>query len=467
MGFDLSEDTADGAQKRVGDVVGGKWRLEALLGMGGMAAVYRATHLNNLKAVAIKLLHSQLGTSGDLKKRFLREGYIANKVGHPGAVSVLDDGTDEDGSAYLVMELLEGETLRERAEERGGKLAPRDLLTLVDDLLDVLQAAHAQEIVHRDLKPDNVFITSGGAVKVLDFGVARALQAAGDEKTRAGVVMGTPEYMPPEQARGRSEQVDGRSDLFAVGAMMYRLLTGRYVHEAETNNETLLLAMTEPAPKLAESLREVEPKLADLVDTALSFEKESRYADARAMQIAVREALVAVKAKEEAVTLHGEPSPFAGAAATRETTGAADAPARAVLEAATPPPPSKPAMWSHHEASPPVQARPPRQKRRAGAIVFVLLLLVGPVALGFAWKVHASKAATDAQDAGAERDADARLGSGLDDDAAADEDDIDLDDLDAEPPDAAADAPAEAAHPAWYPPKKKPPTKKPPKKRHW
>ena len=201
MGFDVSEDTAAIAQKRVGDVVGGKWRLEALLGMGGMAAVYRATHTNNLKAVAIKMLHPQLGTSGDLKKRFLREGYIANKVGHAGAVSVLDDGTDDDGSAYLVMELLLGETLRERAEARGGKLTPRDLLTLMDGLLDVLHAAHAQEIVHRDLKPDNVFITQDGAVKVLDFGVARAVQAAGDARTQTGIVMGTPEYMPPEQAQ--------------------------------------------------------------------------------------------------------------------------------------------------------------------------------------------------------------------------------------------------------------------------
>ena len=467
MGFDLSEDTAANAQKRVGDVVGGKWRLEALLGMGGMAAVYRATHTNNLRAVAIKLLHPQLGTSGDLKKRFLREGYIANKVGHPGAVSVLDDGTDEDGSAYLVMELLEGETLRERAEARGGKLAPRDLLTLVDGLLDVLAAAHAQEIVHRDLKPDNIFITQDGAVKVLDFGVARAMQAAGDAKTQTGIVMGTPEYMPPEQARGRSEQVDGRSDLFAVGAMMYRLLTGRYVHDAETNNETLLLAMTEPAPKLGESLREVEPKLAVVVDTALSFEKESRYADAKAMQAAVREALTAVKSKEEAKTVVGEPSPFA--AAGKATTGTSEAAKEAGPEAATPPSPtSKANLWAHREASPPVQARPPKQKRPVGAILFVVLSLAGLVGGGFAWKVHSARVAATSADAGAGPDAESPLASGLDDDAAADEgDDVDLDDTDADVLDAAIDAPAEAAHPSFVPPRKKPPTKKPPRRRRW
>ena len=464
MGFDVSEDTAVDAQKRVGDVVGGKWRLEALLGMGGMAAVYRAVHVNNLRAVAIKMLHPQLGTSGDLKKRFLREGYIANKVGHPGAVSVLDDGTDGDGSAYLVMELLLGETLRDRAEDRGGKLVARDLLALVVDLLDVLAAAHKQEIVHRDLKPDNIFITAEGAVKVLDFGVARAQPAPGDGKTRTGIVMGTPEYMPPEQARGRSEQVDARSDLFAVGAMMYRLLTGRYVHDAETNNETLLLAMTEPAPKLAESLLEVEPKLALVVDTALSFEKESRYADAKAMQAAVREALTAVKSKEDAVTIAGELSPFAGAA--KETTGASDVARDPRPEAATPPP-SRPAMWAHREASPPVQAKPPRQKRPVGALLFVALLLAGLVGGGFAWKAHTSRTATTATDAGAAPDADSLLAVGLDDDAATDEgEDVDLDDVDADVLDAAIDAPAEAARPLG-PPKKKPPAKKPPRKRRW
>ena len=466
MGFDVSEDTAAIAQKRVGDVVGGKWRLEALLGMGGMAAVYRATHTNNLKAVAIKMLHPQLGTSGDLKKRFLREGYIANKVGHAGAVSVLDDGTDDDGSAYLVMELLLGETLRERAEARGGKLTPRDLLTLMDGLLDVLHAAHAQEIVHRDLKPDNVFITQDGAVKVLDFGVARAVQAAGDARTQTGIVMGTPEYMPPEQARGRTEQVDGRSDLFAVGAMMYRLLTGRYVHDAETNNETLLLAMTEPAPKLAESARDVEPKVAEVIDTALSFEKEARYVDAKAMQSAVREALAAVKTKEDARTLVGEPSPFAGGA--QGVTGvSAEADVEASPEAATPPP-SKSAMWSHREASPPVEAKAPRQRRPVGTVVLLLLLIAGLVAGGLAWKRHAAKVAAGGTDAGAAPDGDALLGPGQDDDAGPDEaDDVDLDDVDADTLDAALDVAAEAARPTFVPPKKKPPTRKPPRRRRW
>ncbi|HEX7603015.1 MAG TPA: hypothetical protein VF316_15465, partial [Polyangiaceae bacterium] len=186
----------------------------------------------------------------------------------------------------------------------------------------------------------------------------------------------------------------------------------------------------------------------------------------KAMQAAVREALTAVKAKEEAATIVGEPSPFAGA--RKETTGAAEAAKAANPEAATPPPPSKANLWAHREASPPVQAKPPRQKRPVGAILFVVLLLAGLVGGGFAWRVQTSKGIATATDAGAAPDAESLLASGLDEDAAADEgDDVDLDDADADVLDAAIDAPAEAARPAFVPPKKKPPTKKPPRKRRW
>jgi serine/threonine-protein kinase len=289
------------ASRRLGTVLSEKWRLERLLGVGGMGAVYAATHLNNLKKVAIKVLHPEFAANADIKRRFQREGYLANKVGHPGVVSVLDDGVAEDGAPYFVMELLEGESLRSRAIDSGERMAPKELLGVVDKVLDILATAHEAGVVHRDLKPDNIFLTRSGEVKVVDFGVARAIDT-GEERTRTGLVMGTPEYMPPEQARGRSELIDGRSDLWAVGALLFRLVTGRPTRDAETSNEVLLQAMTEPIPKVASVMPDVDPKLADLIDVALEFDKEKRFADARAMQAALSVALASIAARDERST---------------------------------------------------------------------------------------------------------------------------------------------------------------------
>src|SRR5208282_3560858 len=160
------------AQVRVGQVLKEKWRLDGLLGVGGMAAVYAATHRNGSR-VAIKLLHPELSTHHEVRTRFLREGYVANAVGHEGAVRITDDDVAEDGSAFLVMELLDGETLEDRRIRSGGQLNEDEVLSVADQLLDVLIAAHAKGVIHRDLKPDNVFITRTGQVKLLDYGIAR------------------------------------------------------------------------------------------------------------------------------------------------------------------------------------------------------------------------------------------------------------------------------------------------------
>ncbi|HEY2514825.1 MAG TPA: protein kinase, partial [Polyangiaceae bacterium] len=144
------------ALARVGTVVREKWRLDRLLGVGGMAAVFAAMHRNGNR-VAIKMLHRDLADVGELRTRFLREGYLANAVEHPGAVSVLDDDATADGTVFLVMELLEGETLERRWERNGRQLPVLEVLSAVDGLLDVLAAAHAKGLVHRDVKPENVF----------------------------------------------------------------------------------------------------------------------------------------------------------------------------------------------------------------------------------------------------------------------------------------------------------------------
>ena len=160
------------ARSRLGRMLRGKWRLDALLGVGGMAAVYAATHRNGSRA-AVKVLHSELTINPQVRNRFLREGYVANAVGHEGAVRVIDDDSAEDGSMFLVTELLDGETLEQRRIRCGGRLSEDEVLCLAEPLLDVLIAAHAKGVVHRDLKPENVFVTRNGQVKVLDFGIAR------------------------------------------------------------------------------------------------------------------------------------------------------------------------------------------------------------------------------------------------------------------------------------------------------
>jgi hypothetical protein len=276
------------AARRLGDTLKGKWRLDNVLGVGGMAVVYSATHRNG-KRVAVKMLHPALAASEEVRARFLREGYVANAVGHEGAVSVLDD--DEitaDGSVFLVMELLDGETLDALWSRRGSRLPVTEALGIAVGVLDVLAAAHDQGIVHRDIKPENLFVTRTGAVKVLDFGIARLREmSVRTSATQGGVTMGTPAFMPPEQARGRWDDVDARTDVWAVGATLFVLLTGRNVHTADTTNELLLAAMTKPAPPIGSILPELDERVAGIVDKALSFERLERWTDARAMQSAL------------------------------------------------------------------------------------------------------------------------------------------------------------------------------------
>ena len=278
------------ARARVGRVLREKWRLDVLLGVGGMAAVYAATHRNGSR-VAVKVLHTELTVNPQVRTRFLREGYLANAVGHDGAVKIIDDDTAEDGSLYLVTELLDGETLEERRLRFGGQLSEDDVLSVADQLLDVLAVAHAKGVVHRDLKPENVFLTRAGVVKVLDFGIARLRElSSASTATKSGATMGTPAYMPPEQALGRWDEVDARSDLWAVGATMFHLLTGRFVHEGRTTQEQLLGAMSKEAPPIGQVVPALALNVTKVVDTALRFDRNARWADANAMQAAVRHA---------------------------------------------------------------------------------------------------------------------------------------------------------------------------------
>ena len=272
---------------RIGTVLRGKWRIDALIGVGGMAAVYEATHRIGRRC-AIKILHPEVAVSKELRARFEQEALAVNKLGHPAAVNVLDIDTSEDGSPFLVMELLEGESLGKRAQRSDG-MEERELLRIASTVLEVLDVAHGLGIVHRDIKPDNLFLTSSGGVKVLDFGIARMKQGGSNVRTRVGTMLGTIPYMSPEQITGG--QVDGRADVFAVGATMFRILAKRHVHEGSTESELLIKMASQPAPALRTVAPSVSPEVCAIVDRALAFDLSRRYPTARAMREDVERAL--------------------------------------------------------------------------------------------------------------------------------------------------------------------------------
>lgn len=265
-----------------------KYRLERRLAEGGMASVFAATHVRNGCPLAVKILHRELATDSELARRFANEGAAANRVGHPAVVRVFDDDRDEDGTPFLVMELLCGETLDARWRRRGFRLTVTEVAGVLYELLDVLAAAHAKRVFHCDIKPANVFLTRDGEIKVLDFGIARV----GDAENGAGarVPIGTPAFMPPEQAVGSVRTVDGRSDLWSVGATAFTLLSGHHVHDRRTPLETMLLCASSSAPPLARAAPDVAPAFAKVIDRALRSDMSDRWPSARAMQAAIADA---------------------------------------------------------------------------------------------------------------------------------------------------------------------------------
>src|ERR1019366_4667022 len=289
---ELAEDAEKQAQARVGCVLDDKWTLERLLGLGGMAAVYAARDRNGARA-AVKVLHADLSRYKDVRERFLREGYAANRVEHAGAVKVLDDDViasgPESGTAYLVMELLEGESLQDRLE-RGPPVGELEFLSIAGSVLEVLEAAHSRGVVHRDLKPENLFLarsdppSAGDRGKALDFGLARLVQ--GQAITSYGLALGTPSFMSPEQAAGRIDEIDGRTDLFALAATGFRICAGRRIHEAAGPVELVRKMANVAAPRVRDVRPEVSAPCARVIDRALEFRREDRYETASAMRAA-------------------------------------------------------------------------------------------------------------------------------------------------------------------------------------
>ncbi len=285
----MSDSVLANAQRRVGTTIKGKYRVEGVLGTGGMAVVYSVTHTRNNASLALKMLHPELSYREDIRTRFLREGYAANTVAHSGVVMVVDDDVTEDGAVFIVMERLKGCSV-----EQLGKVIPvRDAAAIVDQLLDVLGAAHGKGIVHRDVKPANLFLTRDGTVKVLDFGIAKvrdALASVTGQTTSSGVLMGTPAFMSPEQALAKTPEIDARSDIWAAGATLFNLASGRFVHEADNAPQMLVKAATQPAPSLASVAPSAPAPIVDVVARALAQEPAERFQTAEEMRTALREA---------------------------------------------------------------------------------------------------------------------------------------------------------------------------------
>ncbi|HQP37856.1 MAG TPA: serine/threonine-protein kinase, partial [Polyangiaceae bacterium] len=254
--------------------------MSSLLGSGGMAAVFAATDLRGRHA-ALKVLHAELLPDSSARERFEREAWVARTVQHPCLVTVFDEGTTEVGEPFLVMEQLHGSTV-ERLWKRAKKRLPVPVvLRVAERTLDLISTCHRVGVIHRDLKPANLYITHAGDVKVLDFGIASIRDVA---DLPEGVAVGTPSFMSPEQAAGAWTQVDQTTDIFAVGATMYTLLSGARLHEGDSERAGFELAATVPAPSLASVVPAASPALIALVDRALAWDKNARWPDAEAMR---------------------------------------------------------------------------------------------------------------------------------------------------------------------------------------
>jgi serine/threonine-protein kinase len=278
------------AVAKVGTLLDGKWHLDRLIAIGGWGAVYEATHRNGIRG-AVKVLDPCLTISHEARQRFLREGRLANRVQHPGVVRVLDDDEAEDGTVYLVMELLEGSTLEQLATRSpGGRLDMQKAFECGIQIAETLSEAHASGVVHRDIKPENLLLTNDGIVKLLDFGIAASVNGDRSPRlTRSGAPIGTPAFMAPEQARGQWELVDHQSDIFSLGASLFTLLTGTLVNEAETVAQMLVLTMSRKSPSLAELLPDAPEAVVRAIDGALEIEKSKRWSSADAMRDALEE----------------------------------------------------------------------------------------------------------------------------------------------------------------------------------
>lgn len=301
-----------------GDLVAGRFRLDRVLGAGGMGTVWAATHAVTGRAFALKVLVERRARDDSAKKRLLREAKAACATKHP-AILPIDDVIElEDGSHALVMDLLSGESLRARLE-REGRIAPATVRALFAPVVEALEAAHAAGVVHRDLKPDNLFVVDGKEMRILDFGVAKVETEDASGLTSTGAMLGTPYYMAPEQAFGE-DCIDAQADVWSLGVVLFECLAGTRPTQGANLGQVLKLMNSGTLPRLQSLAPETPPALAEVVDRMLSKE--------RAARPSLREVEEALLAPDDTV-IRGVASSLPGPASTA-------APSRRVLWAIAP-----------------------------------------------------------------------------------------------------------------------------------
>jgi eukaryotic-like serine/threonine-protein kinase len=272
-----------------GQVIDGKYRVVKLLGRGGMGAVYLAEHTVIGKRVAVKVLLGSVAENETAVTRFEREAQAAGRIGSDHILEIFDFGSLPDGARYMVCEYLEGETLATRLQ-REGRLTPQAMAPLARQLLSGLGAAHQAGVVHRDLKPENIFILKHKAgwndfIKIIDFGISKfqplSATEGGLQMTATGIVVGTPCYLSPEQARG-SREADNRSDLYAVGVILYEAVTGQLPFNAQNVNDLLFKIVLESPVPVHQVAPDVDPTFVEIINTAMAREPDSRFQTAQA-----------------------------------------------------------------------------------------------------------------------------------------------------------------------------------------
>ncbi|MBK9030324.1 MAG: protein kinase [Myxococcales bacterium] len=367
---------------RLGTVIDGRYRLDALLGRGGMGVVFRAEHVAIRRAVAVKLLHPSLAAMPELRSRFEREAIAIGRIDHPNCVDVSDFGKLEDGSLFLVMELLDGRSLGDLMDAEA-PIAPHRALAILRHVLRGLGHAHTAGIVHRDVKPENVYLVPHEGdlefAKILDFGIAKVIGGGelddGVKLTQAGVAFGTPIYMSPEQAIGNP--LDGRSDLYAASVMAFEMICGRPPFYSDDKLEILSMHTTRPPPAMSDTLAAVLGRPAPpvpatieaLIARGLAKRPDDRFPDAAAYVAAI-----------DAVLGNGAAAPRAG-----QATGA-----EPLLDMfAAPAQVSQPVLLTERR-TPTVVRRPPRA-------ALATLILVAAAAAGILLALALRKPAPPAQ----------------------------------------------------------------------
>jgi eukaryotic-like serine/threonine-protein kinase len=270
----------------IGTLLNGRFRLEERVGSGGMSTVYRAFDETLERWVAIKLLQADIRGDDDQIERFRREARAVARLNHPHVVTVIDAGED-DGAPYIVFEYVAGETLKERIRRMGPRMPITDALAYAIEISRALEAAHGELLVHRDVKPQNVLLDNEGRAKVTDFGIARSLE--GDGLTLAGRVLGTTDYVSPEQALG--QEVTQQSDIYSLGIVLYEMLTGEVPYKADAPVAVAMKHVRDPMPDVRRARREVSAVTASVIERATAKETKNRYRTVAEMRADLEQAL--------------------------------------------------------------------------------------------------------------------------------------------------------------------------------